>query len=63
MTICYCERCGALMSAKVPEPKLLCADCKAGKKPKYRGPRDCALIPRKKLDALRANEASKRSEK
>lgn len=57
MKICYCEKCGALMRGKAEHP--ICADCKAGKKPKYRGPRDSAMIPRKKIDALRASDEKK----
>lgn len=63
MTIRYCEKCGVLMRVKVVIPHSICSDCKAGKLPKYRGPRDSAMIPRKKIDALRANDASKQSEK
>lgn len=53
MTIRYCEKCGVLMHVKVIPEHSICADCAAGKRPRFRGPRDSSMIPRKKIEALK----------
>ena len=57
MQIRYCIKCGALINLKDNDKAIkkmkdpdVCESCKAGKKPAYRGARDSAMIPRKKLD-------------
>jgi hypothetical protein len=51
MIITYCDKCGALMHVKKLAGGEVCADCKAGHKPKRsRMPRHSDMIPRKKMD-------------